>query len=333
MHNPAMVGMANTVQEEIPVKHKAAIFSNPGTTQTEVIEVDTPEPTQGEVLIKLTHSGVCHSDYAFITNAWSHMPESTPKGQIGGHEGIGIVVKLGPGVRNRQIGDRVGVKWITSTCLTCEACLQGNESKCPSKKVSGYKAPGTFQQYVCSDASYVTTIPQGIDSAEAAPLLCGGVTVFNALQSVHLKAGDTVAISGAGGGLGHLGIQYGKAMGLEIIAIDHGSKKDFCLSLGASGFIDFMQHDDAGLVQEVKRLSQGGCNAVLVTNGSVKAYDQALEFLGFGGTMVCVGVPAQAQPIKLALPNLLITSKLTIKGQSSRTSSHASWRSQSGPVH
>lgn len=301
---------------DVPVSHKAAIFSKPGTTETRIVQVETPEPGQGEVLIRLSHSGVCHSDYAFITNAWDHMPESTPVGQIGGHEGIGVVVKLEPGVKARKLGDRVGVKWITSTCLTCGACLAGNESQCPNKKVSGYRSPGTFQQYLCSDAAYVTPIPDEVDSAEVAPLLCGGVTVFNALRSASLQPGDWVALSGAGGGLGHLAIQYAKTMGFHVIAIDHGSKRDFCLSLKANHFVDFTQYkDDKELQSRVKSLSHGGCHAALVMNGSTRAYDQSLDFLRFGGTLVCVGVPEQARPISRALPNLLITSKLTIRGK------------------
>ncbi|KAH0829687.1 hypothetical protein AYO21_10594 [Fonsecaea monophora] len=298
----------------IPKRHKAAVYSQPGTTAIEIVEVDTPEPEEGEVLIRLSHSGVCHSDYSFIMNAWEHMPESTPRGQVGGHEGVGTVVKVGRGVKARKVGDRVGVKWITSTCLTCDMCLVGDEGRCPFKKVSGYRNPGTFQQYVCSDAAYVTPIPDGLDSALAAPLLCGGVTVYNALLKGNLKPGDWVALSGAGGGLGHLAIQYAKSMGFQVIGIDHGSKKEFCLGIGANVFLDFTQYNDAQLFEEVKRVTNGGCHAVLVLNGSTKSYDQGLDMLRYGGTLVCVGVPEKAMPLQRAQPHFLITNQLSIRG-------------------
>jgi propanol-preferring alcohol dehydrogenase len=299
----------------VPKRAKAIIYSNPGTTATEIIDVDVPEPQAGEILINITHSGVCHTDYSLITNSLGHMPVKTPVGQIGGHEGVGIVVKLGPGVTTHELGDRVGVKWITSACLTCEACLYGEESRCAKRKVSGFRTPGTFQQYLTSDAQYVTPIPEGVDSAKAAPLLCAGVTVYVALQKAGLKPGQWVALSGAGGGLGSLALQYAKTMGLHVLAVDHGSKEDFCKELGADAFIDFTNFNDAGLIEETKRLTKGGAHAILVSNSSSKAYDQAMDLLRFGGTLVCVGLPeANADPIGGAIPASMIMRSLTIKG-------------------
>jgi propanol-preferring alcohol dehydrogenase len=175
--------------------------------------------------------------------------------------------------------------------------------------------PGTFQQYVTSDANYVTPIPDNLDSAEAAPLLCGGVTVFVALKKANLLPGQWVALSGAGGGLGHLAIQYAKSFGLQVLAIDHGSKQDFCLKLGADAFIDFTKFDDEGLTSEAKSITGGGAHAVLVNNASTKVYDQALTLVRYGGTLVCVGIPdGEAHPIAKALPWYLIVNKLTIVG-------------------
>jgi propanol-preferring alcohol dehydrogenase len=300
-------------QFDVPKRAKAIIYSNPGTTATEIIDVDVAEPQAGEVLIKITHSGVCHSDLSLITNSLSQTPA---EGQIGGHEGVGIVVKLGLGVVAHQLGDRVGVKFIASACLTCEACLYGEESRCPKRKLSGFRNDeGTFQQYLASDAQYVTPIPEGVDSAKAAPLLCAGVTVYVALQKAGLKPGQWVALSGAGGGLGSLAIQYAKTMGLHVLALDHGSKGDFCKKLGADAFIDFTKFDDEGLVAEVQRLTKEGAHAILVTNSSTKAYNQSLDLLRFGGTLVCVGLPeVNPEPIAGALPGNLIMKGLTIKG-------------------
>ena len=325
-------GSGPNTQFTVPKQAKAIIYSNPGTTATEIIDVDVPSAEAGEVLIQITHSGVCHTDYSLITNSLGHMPIKTPAGQIGGHEGVGIVVQLGPGVTNLELGDRVGVKWISSACLSCEACLDGDESRCAKRKVSGFKNPGTFQQYLCSDARYVTPIPEGVDSAKAAPLLCAGVTVYVALQKADLKPGQWVALSGAGGGLGSLAIQYAKTMGLHVLAIDHTSKEAFCKKLGADAFVDFIKFggddDDAGLAEEAKRLTGGGAHAILVNNSSAKAYDQALDLLRYGGTLVCVGLPeGSASPVGGAIPSNMIMNKLTIKGEKSGNQSlrRGSW--------
>lgn len=244
------------------------------------------------------------------------MPEPTPKGQIGGHEGIGIVVKLGEGVTNVKLGDRVGVKWITSTCLSCDSCMAGFDGRCVQRKVSGYRDPGTFQQYMISDPKYVTPIPDELDSAEAAPLLCGGVTVYSALLKSDCKPGDWIGLSGAAGGLGHLAIQYAKAFGLQVLGIDHGSKKDFCSKLGADAFVDFTQHDDASLATEVKRITGGGCHSLMVCNASSKAYDQSLSLLRYAGTLVCVGIPEiDPHPISEALPWKMVVNQFNIRGE------------------
>jgi len=172
-----------------------------------------------------THSGVCHSDLAFISNRYQHMPELTRKGQIGGHKGIGSSVKLGEGVTNVKLGYRVGVKWITSTCLSCDLCMAEFAGRCASRKVPSYRDPGTFQQYMISDPKHVTPIPHELDSAEAAPLLCGSFSVYSALLKSDCKPGDWIGLSGAIGGLGHLAIKYAEAFGPLVLGIDHGTKK------------------------------------------------------------------------------------------------------------
>jgi len=299
----------------VPKRAKAVVYSNPGTTATEVIDVDVPEPQAGEVLVRIQFSGVCHTDYSLATNSLGHMPVKTPAGQIGGHEGVGTVVKLGPGVTARQLGDVVGIKWIASACLSCENCLYGYESRCAKRKVSGFGNAGTFQQYVATDALYATPIPEGLDGARVAPLLCAGVTVYVGLQRADLQAGQWVAISGAGGGLGSLTIQYAKTMGFQVLAIDQTAKEDFCTKLGADRFLDFTKFDDEGLIKEVKSITDGGAHAVLVINSAEKAYNQSLDLVRYGGTLMCVGLPeGSAQPIQGAIPSNLIMNRLTIKG-------------------
>ncbi|KAK4073198.1 uncharacterized protein Triagg1_5478 [Trichoderma aggressivum f. europaeum] len=236
--------------------NRAVVYSEPGESlETAVIDLPVPHPAEGEVLVRLYYSGVCHTDVSFCLNALPGLPVPTPKG-------VGIVVAHGPGITSPPIGSRVGIKYAADACLTCDNCIEGAEASCLNIKISGYFTPGTFQQYCVATARYVTPIPENLDLAAAAPLMCGGVTVYTALRKAGLRPGDWVTVFGAGGGLGHLGIQYAKAMGGRVIALDVGSKKDFCLSQGADEFIDVTQFGvDEDLAAKVKSLSNGGVPA------------------------------------------------------------------------
>ncbi|KAH8800312.1 chaperonin 10-like protein [Xylogone sp. PMI_703] len=290
----------------IPKQHKAAIYADPGKLLTKIEKLDTPEPGTGEVLVNITHSGVCHSDLEVMINSWAALPYPTQSGQVGGHEGIGLIAKLGPGVEasGLKVGDRVGVKWVSGICGVCPACLEGADGLCFNVKISGYYTPGTFQEYVLSPANYVTPIPESLDSVEAALLLCAA------------RSGQWVVISGAGGGLGHIAVQLAEAMGLRIIGIDYGSKEAFVKGCGAEVFLDITKHDDKNMVEEVKKAAGGlGASAVLVCTASNKAYAQAIDFLRFGGTLVCVGVPAgKLEPIASAFPASIVFKQLNIAG-------------------
>lgn len=169
---------------QVPTHHKALVYDKPGEISTKIETIETPKPGVGEVLINLTHSGVCHSDQAVMTNRWPWLPFPTQAGQVGGHEGVGTIVALGPGAETTgvKIGDRVGIKWMSAVCGNCPACLIGRDACCLNGKISGYYTPGTFQQYAIGPAHYVTPIPDGVPSDLAAPLLCGGVTVYAALK-------------------------------------------------------------------------------------------------------------------------------------------------------
>ncbi|KIW03502.1 uncharacterized protein PV09_05269 [Verruconis gallopava] len=274
------------------LKNKAIIYAEPGTTKTQVVELPVTAPGPGEVLVRLEYSGVCHTDYGFCTNAFKGNPIPTPQGQIGGHEGVGKIVALGPGVTSPPVGTVVGIKYAADACLNCSICLEGGETSCPSVRVSGFYTPGTFQQYCISWAKYVTPIPPEItDLAAAAPLMCAGITMYTALKRAGVKYNDWVLISGAGGGLGHLGIQYAKAMGARVLAIDSGSKEQFCKSLGAEAFLDFSKFDAAGLATQVHEVTGGGARIVLMCVSHQSAYDQAVGWLGFRGKVICLGVP------------------------------------------
>jgi len=202
--------------------------------------------------------------------------------------------------------------------LICQECIAGFDNRCKQRKVSGYKTPGTFQQYIISDPRYVTPIPDGLSSETAAPLLCGDVTVWSALLFAECKLGDWILISGAGGGLGHLALQYANAFNLRVIAVDNGTKGEFCKSLGAEVFLDFTQFDRAGLAARIKEITAGGCHAVMVCNASSRAYDQALDFLRYAGTLVCVGIPeVDPHPMPNSMPWKIIGNLWKIKGETS----------------
>ncbi|KAJ9665594.1 hypothetical protein H2201_004286 [Coniosporium apollinis] len=301
---------------ELPKKYKAAVYDKPGEISTKIVELDMPEPGPGEVLINLTHSGVCHSDMGVMMNSWAALPHPTQSGQVGGHEGVGKIVKMGPGTENSavKVGDRVGVKWISAICWSCPACLEGHDGICFNQKVSGYYTPGTFQQYVLGPANYVTPIPDSLDSAAAAPMLCAGVTTYAALRKSGAQSGQFVAILGAGGGLGHIAVQLAsRGMALRVIGVDADEKKDLVMESGAEEFVGLGVGDT---VARVKELTGGlGVHAVLVLTAANAAYAGAMDMLRFGGRCVCVGIPeGDPIPIKGALPQFMVARALSIIG-------------------
>lgn len=254
---------------------------------------------------------------------WKVLPFPTQPGQVGGHEGVGKVAKLGPGTESSglKIGDRVGIKWISSACANCHPCQAGSDGLCFNQKISGYYTPGTFQQYTLGPANYVTPIPDGLESEQAAPMLCAGVTVYSALKRSNARPGQWVVISGAGGGLGHLAVQLAsRGMGLRVIGVDHGSKAQLVKESGAEHFVDVTQFptDDKGeaIAAHVQSLTDGlGAHAVIVCTSSNAAYAQSMRFLRFNGTMVCVGVPeGDPQPIATAFPGRMVIGQQTITG-------------------
>ena len=215
----------------------------------------------------------------------------------------------------------MGIKWIAFACGNCAPCMVGADGICQKGQVSGYSRPGTFQEYVLAPAHYVTPIPDGLPSDIAAPLLCGGVTAYSALRKSRAQPGDWVVVAGAGGGLGHLALQLGgRGMGFRMIGLDVGSKEALAKSCGAEVFIDISKHTTAdeghGITKEVMKATGGhGASAVVVCSASYAAYAQALEYLNFNGTLVCVGVPGgDPTPIANAYPHLMVAKQLAIVG-------------------
>src|SRR5512145_686161 len=247
-------------------------------------EVAVPEVGPGQILVKIEASGVCHTDLHAADGDWPVKP-SLPF--IPGHEGVGFVAAVGAGVTWVKEGDRVGVPWLHTACGHCEHCITGWETLCDSQQMTGYTVNGGYAEYVLADPGYVGKLPANLEFAPAAPILCAGVTVYKGLKGLDCKPGDWVVISGVGG-LGHMAVQYAKAMGYHVIAVDVADDKlALARSLGADEAINALTQDPVQLVQQQIR----GAHGVLVTAVSRAAFGQAVGMLHKRGTMSLVGLP------------------------------------------
>ncbi|AEO71501.1 f1130d7d-60cf-481d-be96-77bddcf93987 [Thermothielavioides terrestris] len=276
---------------EIPSEQWAQVVEKPGGPVVyKKIPVQKPGPD--EVLINVKYSGVCHTDLHAMMGDWP-LPPKLPL--VGGHEGAGVVVAKGELVQDLELGDHAGIKWLNGSCLACSFCMQADEPLCPRALLSGYTVDGSFQQYAIAKAAHVARIPKECDLEAVAPVLCAGITVYKGLKESGARPGQTVAIVGAGGGLGSMAIQYARAMGLRVIAIDGGREKgESCRQLGAAAYVDFTSSSD--LVQEVKQATPEGLgpHAVLLLAVAEKPFHQATEYVRSRGTVVCIGLPAGA---------------------------------------
>ena len=199
----------------MPKTMKAAVVHALGKPLT-IEDVPVPEPGHGQILVKIAAAGVCHTDLHAVEGDWPVKPKPP---FIPGHEGVGHVFAAGAGVKQVKEGDRVGVPWLYSACGHCRHCLGGWETLCTEQQNTGYSVNGGFAEYVLADPDYVGHLPSNVDFAEVAPVLCAGVTVYKGLKVTDTKPGDWVVISGIGG-LGHMAVQYAKAMGLNVVAVD-----------------------------------------------------------------------------------------------------------------
>ncbi|KAJ9621573.1 hypothetical protein H2203_007060 [Taxawa tesnikishii (nom. ined.)] len=303
----------------LPQQQNAAVKQGEGHSSTAPVQqVAVPqEPGPGQILVKINWTGLCASDKSLIHDEWAgqgiKMMEQS-KG-IAGHEGAGEVVAVNPDVQHLwKIGDRAGVKWVASVCRDCEFCTNGSdELQCPKQLNSGFSTPGTFQEYCLSDAQYTTRLPDGVSDEEAGPIMCGGVTAYVAMKRSAVKPGQWVVVIGAGGGLGHLGVQYAKAMGMRIIAIDGGEEKEkLTKDLGAEHFIDFQKTKD--LAAEVQKLTTYGAHGCVVFSAVRSGYELGPHTLRPGGTMVAVGLPADGTVLAGASPIMLAMKRLNIVG-------------------
>jgi propanol-preferring alcohol dehydrogenase len=275
----------------IPKTMQAAVVKQFGKPLI-VQDVPVPNPGPGQALVEIVASGVCHTDLHAAEGDWPVKP-TLPF--IPGHEGAGVVVAIGYGVTHLKIGDRVGIAWLHSACGHCEFCLAGWETLCLEQKNSGYSVNGTFAQYALGQADYLGRIPNNLSFVDAAPILCAGVTTYKGLKQTNTRPGEWVVISGAGG-LGHVAIQYAKAMGLHVAAVDLGPEKmALARKLGAEITVDAKMQDPAGEIQR----QIGGAHGVLVTAVSTIAFKQAIGMLRRGGTCVLNGLPAGEFPVSI----------------------------------
>ncbi|PCH36972.1 mannitol-1-phosphate dehydrogenase MPDH1 [Wolfiporia cocos MD-104 SS10] len=285
----------------IPSRIRAAVtreFSTK-TYVTDSYPLKSPADLEpGECIVKLEYAGVCHTDLHFMAGEWAIKPRLP---SVGGHEGVGRVIALDSMYSgNVRIGDRVGIKYCVRSCLNCDHCRRGFEQNCPNRIISGYHVDGTFAEYMVAFTDHLIPIPDGLDSAAAAPILCAGLTVYNSLSQLNTHVGGWIVIPGAGGGLGHLAIQYAIARGLRVLAIDSGPKRELCLSLGAEAFIDFTECTDIVSAVQAAVSDPMGAHAALIIAPSNEAYIHAGWYVRPQGTILCIGSPQEVTGLPMA---------------------------------
>ena len=288
----------------MPKMMKAAVvhgFRKP----LEIEEVLVPAPGPGEVLVKVIATGVCHTDLHAADGDWPVKPQPP---FIPGHEGAGIVAAVGSGVSRLREGDPVGVAWLHDACGACEYCETGWETLCESQHNTGYSVNGSFAEYVIGAAPYVGRLPASCNYAEIAPILCAGVTTYKGIKETEVRPGEWIAISGVGG-LGHIAIQYAKAMGCHVAAIDVTEEKlALARAFGAEVAVNARLPDAAA---QVVKQTGGGAHGVLVTAVSPPAFSQALQMVRRKGTVGLVGLP----PGEFATPIFdVVLKRITLRG-------------------
>ncbi len=273
-------------------KMKAVQVSKPG-GNFEIVERNIPEPGRNQVRIKVEACGICHSDALVKEGLWPGIQYP----RVPGHEIAGRIDAVGADVTNWKPGQRVGVGWHGGHDFTCDACRRGDFINCQHEKITGISHDGGYQEYMIAPAEAVAAIPEELPAAEAAPLLCAGITVFNALRHSGARAGDLVAVQGIGG-LGHLGVQYARQMGFRTFAIGRGKdKEELARKLGAAHYVDTALGNPAAELQKF-----GGARVILATAPDSKAMSALFNGLSSDGNLIVVGAGPDAitvTPIQL----------------------------------
>ncbi|WP_315749374.1 MULTISPECIES: alcohol dehydrogenase AdhP [unclassified Bradyrhizobium] len=271
----------------------------------DIEDVPIPVPGPGELLVRVKACGVCHTDLHAASGDWPVKPVPP---FIPGHEAAGMVAALGPGVTDFKVGDAVGVAWLHDACLRCEYCETGWETLCEHQHNTGYSVNGGFAEYVIASAAFAARLPANVDFARIAPILCAGVTTYKGLKETDARPGEWVVVSGVGG-LGHVAIQYAKAMGLKAIGLDIAEDKlKLALEAGAEHAVNALDKD---AVAQVIAITGGGAHGVLVTAVSTPAFAQALHMVRRKGTVSLVGLPPGEFPTPIFD---VVLKRITVRG-------------------
>jgi len=266
------------------------------TSFTEPLEIQDrpiPLPGPGQIVVRIESSGLCHTDIHAAHGDWPVKP-SPPF--VPGHEGVGIVEKVGPGVTVRSVGDRVALPWLGHACGHCDYCVRGWETLCEQQQNTGYSIDGSFGEYAVADADYAVPVPEGVDPHDAAPLTCAGVTTYKAIKVAGIRPTEKVAIFGIGG-LGHLAVQYARIVGGTVIAVDvEDAKLEMARELGADHVINAAETDPVAAIEAL-----GGADVAVVLAVLPSVFETAFASLRRGGRLVCVGLPPESDG-PMALP-------------------------------
>jgi propanol-preferring alcohol dehydrogenase len=282
---------------------KAAVVTAFG-SPLQIKDIPTPEPKAGEVLVRIEFSGLCHTDIHAAHGDWPVKP-ATPF--VPGHEGIGIIERLGQGVTDRAIGDRVAIAWLGYACGQCRHCIGGWETLCEQQQNSGYSVDGTFAEYAVVPSAFATVVPDAVSSRDAAPLTCAGVTTYKAIKVANVAPAEMVAVFGIGG-LGHLALQYARIAGGFVIAVDiEDSKLAMATELGADHVVNARTSDPVEAIQAL-----GGADVAVVLAAAPAVFDQAYRSLRRGGRLVCVAMPADDAAMSIPIFDAVINGKTVI---------------------
>ena len=272
---------------------KAAVVTD-FTQPLELQDRPVPAPGPGQVLVRMEACGLCHTDIHAAHGDWPVKPAPP---FVPGHEGVGIVERLGEGVTARQVGDRVAIPWLGHACGHCDHCVGGWETLCEEQRNSGYSVDGAFAEYAVADATYVVEVPDAVSSFDAAPLTCAGVTTYKAIKVAGIVPSERVAIFGVGG-LGHLAVQYARLVGAEVIGVDVTEEKlALATELGADHVVNAATTDPVQAIAEL-----GGADVAIALAVTPESFEQAFASLRRGGRLVCVALPPEsAGPMRVPI--------------------------------
>lgn len=262
---------------------KAAVVPALG-APLEIRELPIPEPGPGQVLVRMHTSGICHTDIHAAHGDWPVKPHPP---FVPGHEGIGVVERVGPGAAVRRVGDRVAIAWLGSACGRCGYCISGRETLCLAQTNSGYSVDGAYAEYALADERFAVPVPDAVSSLDAAPLTCAGVTTFKAIKVAGIRPGERVGVFGIGG-LGHLAVQYARVVGGIVVGVDvEDAKLDLATELGADHTVNARTTDPVAAIHDL-----GGVDVAVALAATPASFEQAFRSLRRGGRLVCVALPA-----------------------------------------